>query len=186
MVRDLDRAVTRNRASRTAHPDDPSPFVDDEVALNDAILGLKDVAAYVGLYPTLVGCGAMGMLLTSLAHENVDVVAAVVGVLAESLDPALLLAGGSGADDDVDDDGTSPTSSGKGRWRAMCLASLANAFVDGDGLDLLSSNLGRDRGDRRGGRGGAFSPRSSRGSCVTAGAITTATTATTSRDRRRS
>ena len=139
----LDRALRRNRASRDEHPDDPAKFVDDEVALNDAVLCLKDAAADVGLYPELVECGMADSLLTLLGHENVDVAAGAVEVLAELLDPSLLLlvvvASG---DDDGNGGGNAPSSSSSG-GRAGCVASLANAFVDGGGLDLLSSNLGR-------------------------------------------
>ncbi|KAL3821764.1 hypothetical protein ACHAXA_000263 [Cyclostephanos tholiformis] len=137
----LDRAIRKNRASRDMHPNDPSKFVDDEVALNDAILVLKDAAAYVMLYPELVECGMTDMLLTSLTHENVDVAAGVVEVLSELLDPSLLVVDSEDNEGNGDGGGDDPSKSGEGR--ARCIASLANAFVDGDGLDLLSSNLGR-------------------------------------------
>ena len=138
----LDRALRRNRASRDEHPDDPAKFVDDEVALNDAVLCLKDAAADVGLYPELVECGMADSLLTLLGHENVDVAAGAVEVLAELLDPSLLLVVVASGDDDGNGGGNAPSSSSSG-GRAGCVASLANAFVDGGGLDLLSSNLGR-------------------------------------------
>ena len=139
--RSLDRALRRNRASRDEHPDDPAKFVDDEVALNDAVLSLKDAAADVGLYPELVECGMADSLLTLLGHENVDVAAGAVEVLAELLDPSLLVVVAS-VDDDGNGGGNASSSSSSG-GRAGCVASLANAFVDGGGLDLLSSNLGR-------------------------------------------
>jgi len=143
--RSLDRALRRNRASRDEHPDDPAKFVDDEVALNDAVLCLKDAAADVGLYPELVECGMADSLLTLLGHENVDVAAGAVEVLAELLDPSLLLVVdvASGDDDGGNGGGHASSSSSSPGGRAGCVASLANAFVDGGGLDLLSSNLGR-------------------------------------------
>ena len=45
------------------YPNEPEKFVDDEVALNDALLAMKDAAAYVNLYSELVRGGSDGELL---------------------------------------------------------------------------------------------------------------------------
>jgi hypothetical protein len=45
------------------YPNEPEKFVDDEVALNDALLAMKDAAAYVNLYSELVRGGGDGKLL---------------------------------------------------------------------------------------------------------------------------
>ena len=59
----LARSLTRNRTSRELYPNEPEKFVDDEVALNDALLAMKDAAAYVNLYSELVRGGSDGELL---------------------------------------------------------------------------------------------------------------------------
>jgi len=88
----LAQSLTRNRTSRELYPNEPEKFVDDEVALNDALLAMKDAAAYVNLYSELVRGGVMESCLTLLGHENVDVSTGVMDVLVELLDPALLVA----------------------------------------------------------------------------------------------
>ena len=59
----LAQSLTRNRTSRELYPNEPEKFVDDEVALNDALLAMKDAAAYVNLYSELVRGGGDGKLL---------------------------------------------------------------------------------------------------------------------------
>ena len=133
----LAKSLTRNRNSRDTHPNNPEKFVNDELALNDALLSMKDAAAYINLYPELVEGGMIDSLLLLLHHENVDIATGVLDVLDELLDPSILSTAAAAIDDDgvdgrEDDD-----------RRAHNVALLANAFVDGNGLDLLSSNLGR-------------------------------------------
>lgn len=133
----LAKSLTRNRNSRDTHPNNPEKFVNDELALNDALLSMKDAAAYINLYPELVEGGMIDSLLLLLHHENVDIATGVLDVLVELLDPSILSTAAAATDDDgvdgrEDDD-----------RRAQNVALLANAFVDGNGLDLLSSNLGR-------------------------------------------
>ena len=122
--------MSRNALARAQHPDDPSKFMTSELALNDEILNFKAAAADVTSYVALEECGVVASLLTLMEHENSDVAMAAIGVMAELLDPDLLT---SAADDGGD--------VGGGARRGMGI--LADAFVDGGGLDLLSSNLGR-------------------------------------------
>ena len=78
----------------------------------------------VGLYEDLVKEGVVGSFLTLMSHDNSDVAISTVSVLVELLDAL---------DDDAGDV--------PGARRQVGL--LANAFVDGGGLDLLAANLGR-------------------------------------------
>jgi beta-catenin-like protein 1 len=132
----LTKVLTKNRNSRNTHPNNPEKFINDEVALHDALLSMKDAAAYINLYPELVTGGMVDSLLLLLHHENVDIATCVLDVLVELVDPSILTI--TAIDDSVDgreDDND--------RRAAQNVALVANSFVDGNGLDLLSSNLGR-------------------------------------------
>lgn len=134
----LTKCATQNEMDRAQHPDDPAQFMESEVMLNSAVEALKDVAAAVHLYPTLVetnGGEAVTNLVGLLGHENGDVSASVLGVLGEWTDPDLLLtaSGGGEGEEAVD-----PTTN------ALRVGSLTNAFLSTSGmLDLLVGNLGR-------------------------------------------
>lgn len=131
----LAKSLTRNRNSRDTYPNNPEKFVNDELALNDALLSMKNAAVYLNLYPELVDGGMMNSLLLLLHHDNVDIATGVLDVLVELLDPSILSTAS------VDDDGIDGREDDD--RRAQNVALLANAFIDGNGLDLLSSNLGR-------------------------------------------
>lgn len=131
----LDRVHRRNQLLRAEHADSPERFMTSELALNDDLLALGQLATNVGLYREVVGAGAAETLLACLSHENSDVAMAVVNTLTELLDPSLLRA--DGGDDDDKQAAASPEE------KAENMALLANSFVDGGGVELLSSNLGR-------------------------------------------
>ena len=134
----LTKCATQNEMDRAQHPDDPAQFMESEVMLNSAIESLKDVAAAVHLYPTLVetnGGEVVTNLVGLLGHENGDVSASVLGVLGEWTDPDLLLTASGGGEGEEAVDTTT---------NALHIGSLANAFLSTSGmLDLLVGNLGR-------------------------------------------
>lgn len=110
----------------------------NELALNDEIVSFQNAAVDVSCYESVVECGVMGTFLTLLSHENSDVAISVIDVLVELLDTMLL-----------QEDGKKGGGSGEGGAsldpveRARSIGLLANAFVDGGGLELITSNLGR-------------------------------------------
>lgn len=132
----LTKCLTQNEMDRAKHPDDPTQFMESEVLLHSAIEGMKDVAAAVHLYPTLLSANngeVVTNLVGLLGHENGDVAASVLSVLGEWTDPDLLLTSTGGEDEEAD-----PTANG------LHIGSLTNAFLSTSGmLDLLVGNLGR-------------------------------------------
>ena len=140
----LTKCLTRNEMDRAQHPDDPTQFMESEVGLNSAIESMKDVAAAVHLYPTLVSTNngeVVTHLVGLLGHENGDVAASVLGVLGEWTDPDLLLTatvGGGGGGENDEEATEDPTA------HALHVGGLANAVLSAPGmLDLLVSNLKR-------------------------------------------
>jgi len=129
----LERTLQRNQLLRAQHEDDPEKFMMNELALNDEIVSFQAAAVDVGLYGKLVEFGVMGSFLTLMNHENSDVAISVLNVLVELLDPDVLLQQEKGESSEKMD----PSE------RARNMGLLANAFVDGGGLEMLSSNLGR-------------------------------------------
>lgn len=130
----LDRTLRRNQLLRAQHADDPERFMMNELALNDEIVSFQSVAVNVGLYGELVDCGAVNSFVTLLNHENADVAISVLNLMVELLDPDLLVGGKEG---EKEGEALDPAES------ARNMGLLANAFLDGGGLELLSSNLGR-------------------------------------------
>ncbi|KAL7536932.1 hypothetical protein ACHAXR_007487, partial [Thalassiosira sp. AJA248-18] len=128
----LERMLQRNQLLRAQHEGDPEKFMMNELALNDEIVSFQSAAVNVAVYEQLVEFGVMGSFLALLNHENSDVAISIINVLVELLDPVLL--------SEVGSDGKGEEESPD---RARSMGMLANAFVDGGGLDLLSSNLGR-------------------------------------------
>mmetsp|Transcript_24940 Transcript_24940/g.53128 ORF Transcript_24940/g.53128 Transcript_24940/m.53128 type:complete len:756 (+) Transcript_24940:44-2311(+) len=128
----LERTMRRNQLLRAQHEDDPEKFMMNELALNDEVVSFQAAAVNVGLYGELVESGAAGSFLTLMNHENSDVAISILNVLVELLDPDLLLQAGGKERESLD-----PSE------RARSMGLLANSFVDGGGMELLSSNLGR-------------------------------------------
>lgn len=106
----------------------------NELALNDEIVSFQNAAVDVSCYESVVECGVMGTFLTLLSHENSDVAISVIDVLVELLDTMLLQEDGKKGEGGASSDPVE---------RARCIGILANAFVDGGGLELITSNLGR-------------------------------------------
>ncbi|KAL9178718.1 hypothetical protein ACHAXT_003849 [Thalassiosira profunda] len=123
----LEKTLQRNQLLRAQHPDDPEKFMMNELALHDEIVSFKSAAVDVASYARLAECGMMESFVALLNHENSDVAISVANVLVELLDPALLREG----------EAADPAA------RARNMGLLANTFVEGGGMDLLASNLGR-------------------------------------------
>ena len=119
-TRALIKAVEKNELQRAQYaPHQPEAYMDSEVALYEQIVAWKAIAANPSqLFPILVkdrlelqdggdvDANNAGGVLTIfeqllLQHENDDIVTSVLSVLLEWLDPALLVAEGSGQDEDM-------------------------------------------------------------------------------------
>lgn len=109
----------------------------EELALHDEIMNFTSAAVNVNLYEPMVQYGVMTSLLELMQHDNVDVALCVVNVMMELLDPSLLT-----EEDKYDDEGKKTTIDDPIE-KARNIALLANSFMHGGGMELLSSNLGR-------------------------------------------
>lgn len=81
----LERAITANRAARLKHPSEPLKYLDSEVALDGSIKGLQALAAAPEHYAVLLSSGSLASLLDLFTHDNSDIAASVVSLLAELL-----------------------------------------------------------------------------------------------------
>lgn len=87
----LQKAIQTNEMMRAKYNDDPSQYMESEIALYENIAMLKAFAAEPAkLYSSLLEYELVSTLLQLLLHENPDVVTAVVSVLLEWLDSSLL------------------------------------------------------------------------------------------------
>ena len=88
----LQKAIQANEIQRAKFSDDPSQYMESEIALYENIAMLKSFAAEPAkLYSSLIEYDVVATLLQLLLHENPDVVATVVSVLLEWLDASLLV-----------------------------------------------------------------------------------------------
>lgn len=131
----LEKRMHANSELRIKHADQPDRFLESEVELDEAIKRLAVVAAAPELYPDLVQAGGVAALTTLLTHENLDLVADVLDLLAELLDADI---------------------AEENREHA---AALVRAFAAGGGLEALVARLPaldeRAREDRDGEGSGA-------------------------------
>lgn len=104
---------------RMKYSDEPDKFMESELDLHEHLCSLYSVAASPELYPLLVELNAVTSVLGMIAHENTDISLAAVGFIQELTDPELFA--------DAAED-------------AMV---LIEAFLKGQGLELLIQNLSR-------------------------------------------
>uniref|UniRef100_A0A0R3RZL6 Beta-catenin-like protein 1 n=1 Tax=Elaeophora elaphi TaxID=1147741 RepID=A0A0R3RZL6_9BILA len=97
IVMQLEKRCLKNREMRIKYGDEPAKFMESEVELNEAIQEMHALATQPDLYELLVDHGAAATLLQLLAHENSDIVAAVINLLQELTDVDTLNEGESGA-----------------------------------------------------------------------------------------
>ena len=135
----LNKTYQRNSLLRAQHFNNPSKFMFNEIALNDEITSFKSAAVNVTMYNKLVEYGVMDSFVGLMSHDNSDVVISVVNVLVELFDPDVLLVQQQLQQQEDDKDNNNNTA----EEREHNMRKLVNSFVNGGGLDLLSSNLGR-------------------------------------------
>ena len=132
----LERTLQRNQLLRAQHQDDPSKFMMNELALNDEIVSFQSAAVNVLSYESLIEFGVIQSFLILLNHENSDISISVINVLVELLDPTLL-------QEDKEESLEKASTEINSLKRVHSIGLLANAFVEGSGLELITSNLGR-------------------------------------------
>ncbi|TDH72150.1 hypothetical protein CCR75_000775 [Bremia lactucae] len=101
MVNSLDKHVRRNALAREKYADDPSKFLESEMALDSELSRWKKVAAKPELFAEMTKLQVPRVLLGLFSHENIDVRLSVLSLLADltdvdaaasSLGPARMLA----------------------------------------------------------------------------------------------
>ncbi len=115
----LERKIQANLLKRVKFSDEPAKFLDSELELYEEIAQFKAVAAAPALYPELVKLDVANSLLGLVTHENTDISIHTLGALAELTDPDVILEAEKEA------------------------ATLIEALVDKNGLELLVQNLQR-------------------------------------------
>lgn len=93
----LEKCISKNQLLRVEYPDDPSKFMNSEVALYEEIEVWNDLAASIEYYELFIEMGAVDSLKGLLIHDNVDIVLGVIRLFKELLDPEML----GNTDDDV-------------------------------------------------------------------------------------
>ncbi|GLC46520.1 hypothetical protein PLESTM_001885000 [Pleodorina starrii] len=83
LVAGLDKKYKENMALRLKYSDQPDKFLDSEVDLDEHIKSLLQVAGSPELYPVLLDGPCLPTLLALLSHENTDIAADVVELMAE-------------------------------------------------------------------------------------------------------
>ncbi|KAI9983615.1 hypothetical protein PInf_007680 [Phytophthora infestans] len=100
MANSLKKHVRRNALAREKHADDPTKFLESELALDSELTRWKQVAAKPELFAVMIELQVPRVLLGIFAHENLDIRLAVLSLLGEltdvddaatSLEPARLL-----------------------------------------------------------------------------------------------
>ncbi|KAG2784013.1 hypothetical protein JG687_00001099 [Phytophthora cactorum] len=100
MANSLKKHVRRNALAREKHADDPTKFLESELALDGELTRWKQVAAKPELFAVMMELQVPRVLLGLFAHENLDIRLAVLSLLAEltdvddaatSLEPARML-----------------------------------------------------------------------------------------------
>ncbi|KAL4093875.1 hypothetical protein PRIC1_011305 [Phytophthora ramorum] len=86
MANSLKKNVRRNALAREKHADDPTKFLDSELALDAELTRWKAVAAKPELFTVLTELQVPRVLLGLFAHTNLDIRLAVLSLLAELTD----------------------------------------------------------------------------------------------------
>ncbi|KAG1706920.1 hypothetical protein DVH05_027770 [Phytophthora capsici] len=101
MANSLKKSVRRNAMAREKHADEPTKFMESELALDTELTRWKQVAAKPELFAVMMELQVPRVLLGLFAHVNLDIRLAVLSLLAEltdvdeaaeSLEPARMLA----------------------------------------------------------------------------------------------
>lgn len=89
-LQQLERSLTKNAEQRARYPDDPKRFLDSEVNLDETLRSLFAISTSPQLYPDLIKLGGLDFMAGLLAHDNIDIVANVIVLLNEMIEPDVL------------------------------------------------------------------------------------------------
>jgi beta-catenin-like protein 1 len=118
LLLNFEKKISKNQKLRMKYPEDPSKFMDSEIELHGDIEDLQSIATSPELYSTFVEVGAVTSVLGMLTHENTDISVAAVTLIQEMTDPKTIL--------ELEES-----------------IVLIDAFLDGQGLELIIQNLSR-------------------------------------------
>ncbi|KIW84695.1 hypothetical protein Z517_00083 [Fonsecaea pedrosoi CBS 271.37] len=128
----FERKINKNAELRAKYESEPMKFVSSEADLDAEIKGLSLLSEHGELYADFVKMGCAGSLVGLLAHENTDIAIAVCELLVEL----------------TDEDSTTTEE----QWKT-----LVKAMIQGDIVDLLTSNLSRlDEDNNESDRAGVY------------------------------
>lgn len=84
----FDRPIPTTTAHHHHHPSPltPSRFMDSELELHQEIQQMNIIATAPSLYPVVIKGGHVATLVSLFAHENSDIVVAVIDLLQEMTD----------------------------------------------------------------------------------------------------
>ncbi|KAH9103283.1 hypothetical protein AeMF1_020318 [Aphanomyces euteiches] len=86
MVASLEKKLQKNDLMRSKYENDPSKFMESELALHEEIIRIKDVATDPSLYHVLIENQAIPLFMQLLTHPNYDVRMDVIALLADMTD----------------------------------------------------------------------------------------------------
>ncbi|OQR88304.1 beta-catenin-like protein [Achlya hypogyna] len=86
MAQSLEKKLAKNELMRAKHTDDPTKFMDSEIALHEDISRMKNVATDPALFAVLIENNAIPMFIQLLSHANMDIRMDVIGLLADMTD----------------------------------------------------------------------------------------------------
>lgn len=113
----FEKAILRNQEERSRFLSTPSRFMDSEIHLHSCIVGLYPIATSLSFIPKLIELETHLSLLTLLAHQNSDVIAAVLGLFCDLLDAT-------------------------GFFEGPFVKQLLSSVIENDGIEMMVEALG--------------------------------------------
>ncbi|KAK2196666.1 bifunctional Beta-catenin-like protein 1/Armadillo-like helical/Armadillo-type fold/Beta-catenin-like protein 1 [Babesia duncani] len=87
----LQKRFTINQKDRMDYPDEPLKWIKSEVDLDEQIKTFRDLPAQTELYDEFYNSGGLEAFVDLLGHLNIDIIIASLNVLAELIDPEVIL-----------------------------------------------------------------------------------------------
>ncbi|OQR96668.1 beta-catenin [Thraustotheca clavata] len=86
MVQSLEKKLQKNEMMRAKHTEDPTKFMESELALHEDISRMKNIATDPELFEVLIENEAIPMFIQLLTHENLDIRMDIIALLADMTD----------------------------------------------------------------------------------------------------
>jgi beta-catenin-like protein 1 len=87
LVQVATHAFHKNAVLRSKHASQPTRFADSEVNLDARVRDLAALATHPALFKDAIAADLASLLVQLLCHENLDVIASVIAVLVDLVDP---------------------------------------------------------------------------------------------------